>query len=707
MNIFQSVRKLFGAKTEAQDWTPIDDLDIAINELKVAKAELQKAQDEYDEINSNYSLKMRACDVLIEKGDKGDVVNNKKFLADRFERITDEFLDNALKLKDKIAKATENKGAIESDIIAKAVEIVAQLDETQQGEIKKAMDEWSLTKQINGKKVLNKAKAITLVLEEIVKGGVGSGRYKRGFHASHLSGKKLKTKTGELKVIEGPNEANPNNRHWVRVTSGNHRGYATGEEFLMKEKHISKYLSKSHEPAAIENAGKGDVKTDLKVEGHYANAIVYRTFKEGEKYIQKILFLKRASNKKLEPNKFCLPGGHIDAGETIEQATLRELKEEANLDASGAYILGKAKCADGKYAFYADVYGSGEVALLDGESINATWMSQEEWIEADLIFDLKQHLIALLTSSRNINSIPDILKKGEDEFDMNPFYEGFEDEKLEKGEKKKGEGSRGGHIIGHTKSGKPIYGTFEDSKKHKHLSKEEHIEAAELHEKIAASHKKKSSMGSLQSGFSLPDDNHDPKKSIQEKTQRDEAAKHHKRMANRHRVASNIKADEEKRSIEKTKKHSTDQLASHAENTSSDQLKKVADKKDHPHSDAAKRELERRAGEEAKLAKDKEEGAKQDEDFMHHRMMAGYHDAMEEKLGNSMPHLKDTGDKELEAIAKDIQSRIEEHSKLAEDFRNKAKEMHNPERHGKWNESAPDTKAALRYGKEALKKRKK
>src|SRR5690606_22952186 len=35
--------------------------------------------------------------------------------------------------------------------------------------------------------------------EEIEKGGPGSGRYKRGFHASHLSNKKFKTRTGELK----------------------------------------------------------------------------------------------------------------------------------------------------------------------------------------------------------------------------------------------------------------------------------------------------------------------------------------------------------------------------------------------------------------------------------------------------------------------------------------------------------------------------
>ena len=53
---------------------------------------------------------------------------------------------------------------------------------------------------------------------------------------------------------------------------------------------------------------------------------------------------------------------------------------------------------------------------------------------------------------------------------------------------KAGEGSRGGHVVGHTRSGKPIYGNIADSQKHdKHYTFEDHEDAAEFHRKL---HKK-------------------------------------------------------------------------------------------------------------------------------------------------------------------------------------------------------------------------
>ena len=45
-----------------------------------------------------------------------------------------------------------------------------------------------------------------------------------------------------------------------------------------------------------------------------------------------------------------------------------------------------------------------------------------------------------------------------------------------------GEGSRGGHIIGHTSSGKPVYSSFHHSG-HKGFSEEEHIQAQRLQRK--------------------------------------------------------------------------------------------------------------------------------------------------------------------------------------------------------------------------------
>lgn len=46
-----------------------------------------------------------------------------------------------------------------------------------------------------------------------------------------------------------------------------------------------------------------------------------------------------------------------------------------------------------------------------------------------------------------------------------------------------GEGSRGGKVIGHTKSGKPIYDTFEHEG-HKSFDKYDHSDAVKLHMKL-------------------------------------------------------------------------------------------------------------------------------------------------------------------------------------------------------------------------------
>ncbi len=50
-------------------------------------------------------------------------------------------------------------------------------------------------------------------------------------------------------------------------------------------------------------------------------------------------------------------------------------------------------------------------------------------------------------------------------------------------EKSGGEGSKGGKVIGHTSTGKPIYGHYPHTiqNPHKHFTSEEHKEAAKLH----------------------------------------------------------------------------------------------------------------------------------------------------------------------------------------------------------------------------------
>ena len=45
-----------------------------------------------------------------------------------------------------------------------------------------------------------------------------------------------------------------------------------------------------------------------------------------------MLLQKRSANKRFNPNKWALCAGHVDAGESLESAALREIKEEIGID---------------------------------------------------------------------------------------------------------------------------------------------------------------------------------------------------------------------------------------------------------------------------------------------------------------------------------------------------------------------------------------
>lgn len=49
---------------------------------------------------------------------------------------------------------------------------------------------------------------------------------------------------------------------------------------------------------------------------------------------KEVLLQKRSANKRFSPNKWALCAGHVDAGESLESAALRELKEEVGIDIS-------------------------------------------------------------------------------------------------------------------------------------------------------------------------------------------------------------------------------------------------------------------------------------------------------------------------------------------------------------------------------------
>jgi len=55
---------------------------------------------------------------------------------------------------------------------------------------------------------------------------------------------------------------------------------------------------------------------------------------------QGLILLTERSLTVREPGKWCLPGGHLDGGESWEQAIHREIKEEVGVDIVSAELIG-------------------------------------------------------------------------------------------------------------------------------------------------------------------------------------------------------------------------------------------------------------------------------------------------------------------------------------------------------------------------------
>lgn len=106
---------------------------------------------------------------------------------------------------------------------------------------------------------------------------------------------------------------------------------------------------------------------------------------------RKILLTRRADN-----GRWCLPGGHLEPGENVAEACIREMREETGLDVRVTRFIGVYSSPDfvldygerGRFQvvalnFEVEVVG-GELGLSD-ETTAVNYFTQQEIAELDLL----------------------------------------------------------------------------------------------------------------------------------------------------------------------------------------------------------------------------------------------------------------------------------------------------------------------------------
>ena len=134
------------------------------------------------------------------------------------------------------------------------------------------------------------------------------------------------------------------------------------------------------------------IKSNTHVDNEY-DAVAVLIIKDG-----RILCAKRNDSEFL-----CGPGGHIEEGETYEQAVIREAIEEFNIIPLNILPLGSYKCTTGLYCnakmYFTDQFKG--IPKADGiEMVDARWLSLEE-LKDELLFPPFAESIRILENLLN------------------------------------------------------------------------------------------------------------------------------------------------------------------------------------------------------------------------------------------------------------------------------------------------------------------
>jgi len=107
---------------------------------------------------------------------------------------------------------------------------------------------------------------------------------------------------------------------------------------------------------------------------HIVNGML---LKDGE-----VLMARRSAHRKSYPGVWSFPGGHVEAGETNEQALVRELKEEigvvpTNYDHHRDLIVSGSNGSDAIFHMFCVTAWQGDPSILDHEHSTLRWYPLE------------------------------------------------------------------------------------------------------------------------------------------------------------------------------------------------------------------------------------------------------------------------------------------------------------------------------------------
>jgi mutator protein MutT len=117
----------------------------------------------------------------------------------------------------------------------------------------------------------------------------------------------------------------------------------------------------------------------MSIGGHDTNIVVVSLLRRGDQ----LFIARRADTKKTWPGRFELIGGHVDPGETLEDALRREVREEIGIEIVIGDIVG-AFTYESENTFKVEICYLCELADISAEPIiNPEDHSEGRWISRE------------------------------------------------------------------------------------------------------------------------------------------------------------------------------------------------------------------------------------------------------------------------------------------------------------------------------------